>query len=169
MADQPIIYRRTVPSVNSTHTLHSAFSYVLLHSLLHTFQQVVFLFLKDENQNLGYFDFELVQKQHCWQWTIFIKIYGRAFVWLSQSGPDYNQIPIIWIKLSLSLPLKYLEPEFHNHKKQSFNRGASIAFQKCAENPILQKGASPKKIFPRLGRPLSKLPSAGGKEPKYET
>ena len=30
--------------------------------LLHTFQQVVFLFSKDENQNQGYFDFKLVQK-----------------------------------------------------------------------------------------------------------
>ena len=133
------------------------------------FSTSCFFFSKDENQNLGYFDFESVQKNNTDNELFFIKIYGRAFVWLSQSGPDYNQIPIIWTKLSLSAPLKCLEPEFHIHMKQSFNRGASIAFQKWAENPILQKEASPKKIFPTLGRPLSKLPSAGGKEPKYET
>ena len=94
--------------------------------------------------------FQIGAKKQHWQWTIFIKIYGRAFVWLSQSGPDYNQIPIIWTKLSklsFRAPLKCLEPEFHIHKKQRFDRVASKAFQKCAESPILQKGASPQKYF----------------------
>ena len=69
---------------------------------------------------------------------------------ISESSPDYNQIPIIWTKLSklsFRAPLKCLEPELHIHKKQRFDRVASKAFQKCAESPILQKGASPQKYF----------------------
>ena len=46
----------------STRTLYSVFSYVLLHGLVHAFPQVVFPFSK--NENLGYLDFKLVQKNN---------------------------------------------------------------------------------------------------------
>ena len=67
---------------------------------------------------------------------------------ISKSGPDYNQIPIIWTKLSklsLRAPLECLEPEFHILKKQPFNRVASKAFQKCAEIQFYKKEEVPKK------------------------
>ena len=89
---------------------------------------------------------------------------------ISKSGPDYNQIPIIWTKLSklsLRASLKYLEPEFHIHKKQPFN---IVASKMCWKSKFTKRSKSPK-IFPTMSLrpPLSKLPSAGGKEPKYET
>ena len=155
----------------STHTLHSVFSFVLLHCLLHTFPQVVFPFSKDEN--LGYLDFKLVQKNNTDN-ELFLSKYmvGHLFGCndISESSPDYNQIPIIWTKLSklsFRAPLKCLEPEFHIHKKQPFNR---VASKMCWKSNFTKRSKSPK-IFPilSLGPPLSKLPSAGGKEPKYET